>query len=102
MAEMKWSENMVIGFSGRIQYRRLSWNGTNSQWVDSSWPVLPDPQPTYLDYFDLDGAAITAPQLGVPGIDLQRKKIALTGARAGELDLELSGGRVRSVKAIRG
>jgi len=62
---------------GPLQYRRLSWN-TNStaQWLDTSWLVLPEPQPTYLDYFDLDGPIIYAPQLTGAGMSLQR-----TGSR---------------------
>ena len=40
------------------------------------WPVLLEPQPTYLDYFDLDGADIYAPQLGGTGITQRR-----TGSR---------------------
>jgi hypothetical protein len=59
-----------------LQYRRLSWNGSTAQWADSSWLTLPEPQPTYLDYFDLDGPNINAPQLGASGITLQR-----TGSR---------------------
>jgi hypothetical protein len=63
---------------GPLQYRRLSWNGNTAQWVDNNpnWPVLPEPQPTYLDYFDLDGANIYAPQLGGSGAAL-----VITGSR---------------------
>jgi hypothetical protein len=61
---------------GPLQYRRLSWNGSTAQWFDGSWLVLPEPQPTYLDYFDLDGGNIYAPELGDPGVGLLR-----TGSR---------------------
>jgi hypothetical protein len=61
---------------GPLQYRRLSWSGSSAQWVDGSWLRLTEPQPTYLDYFDLDGGNIYAPQLGGTGISLLR-----TGSR---------------------
>jgi hypothetical protein len=63
---------------GPLQYRRLTWNGSVAQWADfnPNWPTLPEPQPTYLDYYDLDGPNINAPQLGGSGITLQR-----TGSR---------------------
>jgi hypothetical protein len=55
---------------GAVFYRRLQWNATGADWVDTAWQPLGDPpQPaTYRDYYDLDDGGVTAPQAGGPDV----------------------------------
>ena len=57
---------------GALRYRRLQWNTNNgtvgwTQGDEANWHQVADPQSSpYRSYFDLDGGAIGAPQMGGP------------------------------------
>jgi hypothetical protein len=51
---------------GALYYRRLHWSGDTAELVDTSWQLVPEPVPTYRDYFDLEDGLVKAPQLGDP------------------------------------
>lgn len=52
---------------GSLLYRRLQWSGGVPAWADGDWVTVPEPTPTYRNYFDFDGGDhIGAPQLGGP------------------------------------
>ena len=46
---------------GEVWYRRLQWVGTNGV-LDTNWWTLPEPSPTYRDYYDLVITNVWAPE----------------------------------------
>jgi hypothetical protein len=64
----KKAPDRPANIAGKIAYRRLVWNGNQPQWVDSQWTEVA--ATSYLNYYDLQGGPVGAPNLGGPDIRL--------------------------------
>jgi hypothetical protein len=55
----RWHNDETNNLGGAVSYRRLQWDGTVADWVDTNWVTLTNT--FYRDYFDLDAGNVTAP-----------------------------------------